>query len=123
MISASFIIGLSREPKQKAEGYKVLGHCIPGCQSYEFDHEFWKVMLEIQKTRKAMRYELEKLLSVNNDHWVGPCLRRQMDEDFCQAASFLRYQGYYTSKYLAALTSLKMHKSQAKSRLSVTIAK
>jgi len=30
------------EPKQKAEGYKVLGHCIPGCQSYEFDHEFWK---------------------------------------------------------------------------------
>ena len=48
----------------------MLGHCIPGCQSYEFDHEFWKVMLEIQKNRKAMRYELEieKLLSVNNDH-------------------------------------------------------
>ena len=64
------MVGFCREPKQKAEGYKVLGHCIPGCQSYEFDHEFWKVMLEIQKNRKAMRYELEieKLLSVNNDH-------------------------------------------------------
>ena len=43
--TASFIkLIFSREPEQKAEGYKVLGHCIPGCQSYEFDDEFWKVI-------------------------------------------------------------------------------
>ena len=25
------------------EGYKVYGHCIPGCSSYAFDDSFWKV--------------------------------------------------------------------------------
>ena len=25
------------------EGYKVYGHCIPGCSSYAFDDSFWQV--------------------------------------------------------------------------------
>ena len=25
----------------KAGGKKLLGHCVPGCVDYEFDHSFW----------------------------------------------------------------------------------
>jgi len=32
-------------PKDLATGYKVLGHCIPGCQNYGFDHDFWKATM------------------------------------------------------------------------------
>lgn len=28
-----------------ATGYKVNGHCIPGCQSYGFDHSFWQATM------------------------------------------------------------------------------
>jgi hypothetical protein len=31
------------EPGDLAEGYKKLGHCIPGCQDYGFDDSFWQV--------------------------------------------------------------------------------
>jgi hypothetical protein len=33
------------KPELKAEGYKVLGHCIPGCQSYGFDDEWKSTMI------------------------------------------------------------------------------
>merc|ERR1719228_3134456 len=32
-------------PKDLATGYKVLGHCIPGCQNYGFDDDFWKATM------------------------------------------------------------------------------
>merc|ERR1719334_1328880 len=32
-------------PGDLAYGYKVLGHCIPGCQNYGFDDDFWKATM------------------------------------------------------------------------------
>ena len=95
-------LGFPRYPEKKAEGYKVLGHCIPGCQSYGFDDE-WKVinpdpckvcffhMIESGSGQSRVRIEIDNGFPVNNDHWVGPCVRGQVDEDICKTASFLRW--------------------------------
>ena len=38
------LIPLLRAPGvDSIEGYKVYGHCIPGCSSYAFDDSFWQV--------------------------------------------------------------------------------
>lgn len=54
------------KPEDLAEGYKVLGHCIPGCQSYEFDYSFWKATMitefELVCERKWMKTFAKLLL-------------------------------------------------------------
>jgi len=37
-------------PGDHATGYKVQGHCIPGCESYDFDKDFWQATMTSEFT-------------------------------------------------------------------------
>ena len=40
MSSDMFLI-MFRYPGNLTTDKKLMGHCIPGCMDYEFDHSFW----------------------------------------------------------------------------------